>query len=106
MAGIHQPSDLRSFLAAKYLLHVTREGARLVRLDDFLPTSGWLGGGQVSYALKQNVQTAVVVQVAVGAAARPGTTQFTHHIAYQSQVLGRHKLHEASLNGVPQLVVP
>lgn len=105
-AGVANAAQLGAFLARKRLLHVTQEGARLVVLSDLVPVVRWLDGAPVNAAFADNDETAVALKVTVGGNPGHGTTHFTYHVAYKKGTLGRHKLHEASFEGVHYLCSP
>lgn len=96
-AGVRTPDELRGFLERKYLMHVTREGLRMIRFDHLVPVASWLSGSTIEHEFKDsNSGNVVSVPTACPGPVAHGGTHFTYHLGYNN-ALGRHKLHAASI---------
>jgi hypothetical protein len=98
------PAALRDFLARKYVVHLTREGIRIVRLALLGPVSGVLHGQPMALAMNYTNRTAASIALASPGPLERGRVQFTYHLGYPSGVIGRHKLHAVSLTRGPDTV--
>lgn len=96
-AGVYSPADLPDFLSRKYVLHLTQQGIRIIRLDAIAPITAALAGATADVQLNYGNQTAVSAAIACPGPASRGSVHFTYHIGYSSGVLGRHKMHALSL---------
>jgi len=96
-AGIQSPTDLHSFLTRKFVLHLTREGIRVIRLDRLVPVEASLAGLAASISMNDANQTAASIAFACPGPAVWGGVHFTYHLGYPSGVIGRHKMHAISL---------
>lgn len=96
-AGVYSPADLPDFLSRKYVLHLTQQGIRIIRLDAIAPITAALAGATADMQLNYSNQTVVSVAFACPGPASRGSVHFTYHIGYSSGVLGRHKMHALSL---------
>lgn len=103
-AGIDSRDALRDFLDCKFVLHLTREGVRVVRLSCLAPVEAVLAGELVDQTMKSSNQTAVAVALASPGPAAHGTAQFTYHVGYPSGVVGRHKLHAVSMERASAMI--
>lgn len=97
-AGVRLPTDLPSFLTRKFVLHLTREGIRIVRLDRLVPVAAALNRRTVAAATNYNNQTAASVAFACPGPLTRGAVHFTYHLGYPTGVIGRHKMHAISLD--------
>ena len=97
-AGVYLPGDLIDFFRNKYLLHLTREGVRVSRLDTLAPAASYYDGEQPQVSLNFDNQAAVSIALRCPGRPRRGSTHFTYHVAYPTRVLGRHKLHSLSVD--------
>lgn len=106
-AGVYSPADLPDFLSRKYVLHLTQQGIRIIRLDAIAPITAALAGAAADMQLNYSNQTVVSVVFACPGSASRGNVHFTYHIGYPSGVLGRHKMHALSLSGArPRIEIP
>lgn len=96
-AGVNQFSDLSRFLAQKYLVHLTRQGVRIIRFDRIIPVAAVLAGEKVAVFIKDTNVTAVSMAFASPGPPVSGGVHFTYHVGYPKGTLGRHKLHAAAL---------
>jgi hypothetical protein len=95
-AGVHEPGDLGGFLARKFVVHLTREGVRIIRLDEVMPVAAALTGQPVSVMINYANKTAAALAFACPGPAVRGAIHFTYHVGYAT-VVGRHKMHARSL---------
>ncbi len=103
-AGIESQSDLRGFLERKFVVHLTREGVRIVRLSLLGPVAGVLSGSPVAMSMNYANKTAASIAFASPGPADWGRVQFTYHLGYPSGVVGRHKMHAISLATGPNTI--
>lgn len=96
-AGIHSPADLHTFMAKKFVLHLTREGIRVIRLDHLRPVAGLLAGAEASISMNYANRTAASIPIACPGPGSRGGVHFTYHLGYPTGVVGRHKMHGISL---------
>lgn len=96
-AGIQAPADLHPFLTRKFVLHLTREGIRIIRLDRLQPIAASLSGAPASILMNYANKTAASVAFACPGPASRGAVHFTYHLGYPTRVIGRHKMHAISL---------
>lgn len=97
-AGIISEANLQDFLSRKYVLHLTREGVRIIRLDAVAPIAASLTGSSMDVRLNFDNQTAASIAISCPGPAIHGSVHFTYHVGYASGVLGRHKMHARSLS--------
>ncbi len=103
-AGIGSPATLRHFLDRKFVMHLTREGARIVQLSLLGPAAGVVAGQPVAMSINYANQTAASIALASPGPADRGRVQFTYHLGYPSGVVGRHKMHAVSLARGPHTI--
>lgn len=103
-ARIDSPATLRPFLDRKFVMHLTREGVRIVRLSLLGPAAGVLAGQPAAMRFNYANQTAATIALASPGPADRGKAQFTYHLGYPSGVVGRHKMHAVSLARGPQTI--
>jgi len=103
-AGIASPLELRAFLNRKFVVHLTREGIRIVRLSLLGPVAGVLAGHPVSMQINYANKTAASIVFALLSPGARLSAHFTYHLGYPSGVVGRHKLHAASFAQSPQMI--
>lgn len=96
-ARISTSADLPSFLERKFIVHLTREGVRILRLALLPPISAALSGRPVDMSINYANQTAASIAFACPGPLQRGAVHFTYHLGYPTGVLGRHKLHAISL---------
>ena len=96
-AGIISEADLAEFLTRKYVLHLTREGVRIIRLDAIAPMAASLAGTTADIRYNYNNRNAASIAISCPGPASHGRVNFTYHIGYEPDVLGRHKMHARSL---------
>jgi hypothetical protein len=102
-AGVEKPSDFASFLSQKYLLHITNAGVQVIRLDAIPFVQSVLSGAPVMVDVEASRASSARVWVASGTQPQRGAFEFAYYVAYQSGVLGRHKLPERTFAGAPGL---
>jgi hypothetical protein len=90
--GVKKPSDLLDFASRKYLLQLTQEGARLIKLSDMGPIRDILDRKFPSLRLKTSNRNELSIQMVY-----EGGVDFTYHIGY-ANAPGRHKLHSRALS--------
>lgn len=90
--GVKKPSDLAEFASRKYLLHLTKEGARLIKLSHLAPIRDILDDRFPSMRLKTSNRNELSIQAECS-----GGVDFTYHIGY-ANAPGRHKLHARALS--------
>ena len=103
-AGIDSRDALQDFLDRKFVMHLTREGVRIVRLSLLGPVAGVLAGDPVAVQLNYANQSAASVALASPGPVMRGTVQFSYHLGYPSGVVGRHKMHAVSLARGPHTI--
>jgi hypothetical protein len=103
-AGLDSMAALHEFLDRKFVVHLTREGIRIVRLSLLGPVASVLAGNPVSMQFNYANQTAVSIALASPGPADRGAVQFTYHLGYPSGVIGRHKMHAVSLARGPHTI--
>lgn len=103
-AGIDSPAALRHFLDMKFVMHLTREGVRIVRLSLLGPAAGLVAGRSVAMSINYANQTAASIAFASPGPADRGRVQFSYHLGYPSGVVGRHKMHAVSLARGPHTI--
>lgn len=105
-AGVKEPEHLRRFMECKYLLHVSNEGARIARLDRLRPVKHVLSGGSVELDIKRPSACEARVWVSAGSPPTRGNIDFIYYVGYRnSDVVGRHKLHDQALRTAEDLFV-
>ena len=105
-AGVKTPNDLAKFMNTKYLLHVSREGARYLRISELRPVLAYQAGGKFVTELATNRASTALVRVAVGGTPGRSTTDFTYHVGYKNvDAAGRHKLHNYAIQQSSMLTV-
>lgn len=103
-AGIDSKMALREFLDRKFVMHLTREGVRIVRLALLGPVASVLAGSAVAMQMNYANQTAACIAFASPGPVDRGKIQFTYHVGYPSGVVGRHKMHAVSLARGPDTI--
>lgn len=103
-AGLDSKSALSEFLERKFIVHLTREGVRIVRLSQIGPVEGVLTGQAVAMQTNYSNQSAASVAFASPGPVAHGRVQFTYHLGYPSGVIGRHKMHAVSLDSRPHAI--
>lgn len=103
-AGVRTPRDLAVFLDSKFLLHVSMEGARYLRLSDLRPVTAYRSGQKFQTSLGSNRSSAALIRVAVGMTPGRSTTDFTYHVGYKNAA-GRHKLHDLAVAQSSKLTI-
>lgn len=100
-AGVRTVPDLHRFLPNSYLLHLTYEGSRLLRLADFTATRAYLNGAALSHSIEPGSSSLVKVKAAWGQPPGRGTSQVTYYVydrLYDAGVVfGRHKVNFVAL---------
>lgn len=105
-AGVTTPNDLAKFMDAKYLLHISGEGARYLRISELRPVLAYRAGGKLATELATNPASTALVRVAVGGTPGRNSTDFTYHVGYKnSNAPGRHKLHNYAISQSRMLTV-
>lgn len=106
-AGVTSPSDLARFMNDKYLVHLSMEGVRTLRISELRPVIAHRAGQKTWIDLDTSSAAKIAaIRVAVGAAPGRKTTDFTYHVGYKtSHAPGRHKLHDRALSESPKLAV-
>lgn len=92
-AGVIQPTDLPGFLSRKYLIHVSKEGARTIRLDRLQCVQDVLAGHEPRVLLTPGNASDTKLWISTEGEPRRGSMDFIYYTGYRSGVLGRHKLH-------------
>lgn len=103
-AGVATPSDLGDFLDRFYLLHVTRVGARLIRLGSIKAIRAGVEGAPLDYVVTDGRRSSAVVSIrpaTQGPRRKPG---FVYYVGYGPKALGRHKLHGWMLDDAPEVI--
>jgi len=103
-AGIESTKALGEFLKRKFVVHLTREGVRIVRMSLLSPVAGILAGTPAAMQLNYANQTAASIALASPGPVDRGRVQFTYHLGYPSGVVGRHKMHAVSLANGPNTI--
>lgn len=97
IAGVEEPEDLHEFLGRKYLLQVSLEGARLVRLDQIPTIAEVTSGGSVTWTI-ESLRKSTSIKVRAGSdPAGPGF-DFVYYVGYTPAIVGRHKLTASALS--------
>lgn len=91
IAGVEEPEDLHEFLGRKYLLQISREGARLVRLDQIPAIAQVIAGGSVNRRIDR-LRKSTSIKVSAGAGSADSDFDFVYYVGYTPKVVGRHKL--------------
>ncbi len=103
-AGIESNAALHEFLKRKFVMHLTREGVRIVRLSLLGPVAGVLAGNPVTMQMNYANQSAASIAFASPGPVDRGRVQFSYHLGYPSGVFGRHKMHAVSLARGPNTI--
>jgi len=99
VARVTTVDDLLAFMGTKYLLHVSSEGARMVRLDQFPMVDAVLSGQRVQIDVQSGSSCDARVWVSARGAPRRGKIDFIYYVGYQGLgVIGRHKLHPGAVS--------
>lgn len=100
-AGVRAVPDLHRFLPNSYLLHLTFEGSRLLRLSDFKAVRAYLNGHPLAHSVEPGRRSLAMVKAAWGQLPGRGSTQVTYYVydrLYDAGVVfGRHKMNFAAL---------
>jgi hypothetical protein len=106
-AGVQTASDLAAFMNDKYLVHLSMEGVRYLKISELRPVIAHRAGQKTRIELDTtSVAKVAAIRLAVGNAPGRNSTDFTYHIGYKdSQAAGRHKLHNYALAMSPKLQV-
>ncbi len=103
--GAHTASGLRAFLERKFIVHLTREGIRIVRLSLLTPVAGVVDGAPVAMSINYENETAASIPFACPGPLARGGVHFTYHLYdYPGGVIGRHKMHAPSLVAGPNTI--
>ena len=97
IAGVEPPQQLWAFLSRKYLLQVSSEGARMVRLDRIPLISRIIDGHGIRWDIK-SLKKSTSVRVSAGSGDRRDLG-FVYYVGYGPEVVGRHKLTVQALDG-------
>lgn len=100
-AGVRTKSDLREFLSRFYLLHVTGVGSRLIPFGNADAIGTAVDSGRLDYEVSETGKSSAIVTVSPGSRGFAGQAGFIYYVGYPSGVIGRHKLHEWVVDGVP-----
>jgi hypothetical protein len=106
-AGVRSPSDLAKFMNKKFLVQLSMEGARVLKISELRPVMAhWAGEEtQIELDTKSSAKVAAI-RLAVGAAPKRNTTDFTYHVGYKKvHAPGRHKLHNRAISSSPGLII-
>ena len=105
IAGVKTLQDLASFLGRKYFLHLTTEGARMVRLDRLPCVERVVAGEQVRIDVAPGGACDARIWVSGRGAPSRGAIDFIYYVGYQSLgVVGRHKLHPSAISAAQAVV--
>jgi len=106
-AGVRTPRQLAKFLKEKYLVHLSMEGVRFLRIVELRPVMAYYSGEPVQIVLDTSSKAKVAaIRVSAGIKPTVNTTDFTYHIGYKKvHAPGRHKLHNIALSKSPHLKV-
>ncbi len=102
IAGVKSPEHLWDFLSRKYLLQVSVEGARMVRLDRILPIQRIREGLKIDWKV-QSLKKSTAIRVASDSRSPEGL-DFVYYLGYGPSVVGRHKLTAHALEGAEGLI--
>jgi len=95
--GLQTVKDLEFLLGRKYLVHLTRQGLRVIPMRSVKPIAGVLGGAPVEMRFNYSNQTAACVHLSSPGPTTRGSIHFTYHFGYPKGPVGRHKMHATSL---------
>lgn len=99
IAGVKTVHDLVSFLGKKYFLHLTTEGARMVRLDRLPCVERVVASEQVRLDVAPGGACDARIWVSGRGVPSRGAIDFIYYVGYQSLgVVGRHKLHPSAVS--------
>jgi hypothetical protein len=88
--GVKTPKDLVDFAKSKYLVLLTKEGARWIRLCDLKLFKEVQASKKVNFRFNTANKTDISIQIR----AADKKVHFTYHVGYtDTNVSGRHKLH-------------
>lgn len=105
IAGVKTPQDLMSFLGRKYFLHLTTDGARMVRLDRLPCVERVMAGEPVHLDVAAGGSCDARIWVSGRGAPTRGAIDFVYYVGYQSLgVVGRHKLHPSAISAADDVV--
>lgn len=104
-AGASDLNGLSEFLGRKYLIHITCEGARCVRLDQLHCAQRALDLDSVHLAVSAGGKCDAIVWLSTEGPPRRGAIEFAYYIGYRSGVLGRHKLTDRAVRSSDGLFV-
>lgn len=97
IAGVEHPQQLWDFLSRKYLLQVSSEGARMIRLDRIPLISRIIEGHGIRWDIK-SLKKSTSVRVSAESGDRRDLG-FVYYVGYGPEVVGRHKLTVQALDG-------
>lgn len=98
-ARLRTVKDLGGLLGRKYVVHLTRQGLRVIPMTSIKPIAGVLGDAPVEKRFNYSNQTAAAIHLSSPGPTTRGSIHFTYHVGYPTCVMGRHKMHAVSLNG-------
>jgi hypothetical protein len=106
-AGVRSPDDLAKFMSKKYLVQISMEGARLLKISELRPVIAHWAGEETQIELDTESQAKIArIRLAVGATPKRNTTDFTYHVGYKKiHAPGRHKLHNCAIARSPRLTI-
>lgn len=106
-AGVRTPRDLTRFMEAKYLVHLTMEGVRYLKIANLRPVAALKQGQSLHVELDTRSKSKVAaIRLAVGCKPGNRSTDFTYHIGYKNSLApGRHKLHSFALSEASNIAV-
>ncbi|NBR25642.1 MAG: hypothetical protein EBU08_18050, partial [Micrococcales bacterium] len=92
--GVKTPQDLLDFAKRKYLVLLTQEGTRWIKISDLALFAEVAKSKKVNLAFNMSNKTDLSIQIR----GEHRRVDFTYHIGYTStEVSGRHKLHAGAV---------
>lgn len=96
-ADIRDVKALREMLERKYVVHLTRQGVKVIPMTSIAPIAGILRDDPVDIGYRSGNITSACIMLSSPGPAGHGFTQFTYHFGYPAGTIGRHKMHSVSL---------
>ena len=108
MAGVETPSDIPGFLERKYLVHLTMEGVRAIRLDHIAAVQEVLAGRRLHRRISTGAKSDAILWLSAEGEPQRGSIDFIYsvgNVQNDGTVLGRHKMNARAISRSPSVIV-
>ena len=108
MAGVTSPMGINGFLDRKFLVHLTKEGMRSVRLSDIPAVKDVQDGRKLHRKIKRGRVADAIVWVSTEEFPRQGMIDFIYSVGYlqnDGTSIGRHKMNAHAIERSNDVVV-